>query len=192
MRLHIGSGSVYLRGWLNVDLPSPRCFLASERPDLVADYGTDAESYYARHDAPGDKPQRAQEYVCDAFGRWDFLPCKTGEAVEALARQTFEHLSAGEAHDALLELRRVCAPGAKVRISVPDHEETLRQFQAKPSPFLIRHLLGPRTDATGFHMQSYTRVSLVDLFAAHGFVLDGDDLNPHSYPALALKFRKVG
>ena len=50
LRIHVGSGTVLLRpDWVNVDLPTDRCFLASERPDLVEAYATTEQHYYARH-----------------------------------------------------------------------------------------------------------------------------------------------
>ena len=72
MKLHIGSGSVYLNGWTNIDVPGPKNFLAADRPDLVDRWATDEDNYYRRHkDKTIDKLRSGpldQEYVCDQFG----------------------------------------------------------------------------------------------------------------------------
>ena len=196
VRLHVGSGSVYVtgEGWINVDLATPRCFLATERPDLADAYATTAERYYARHEdharlasfasGPGEQP-----YLCDRFGRWDCLPCRDGEAVEVLARQSFEHLSIREAHIALAEVRRVLARGGVLRLSVPDHAAGLAALVETHDPVLARVLLGPRNCAEGYHMQSFTREALRELVESHGFEFAGDEPNLHAYPSLCMRWR---
>ena len=194
-KLHIGSGTVYLRGWVNVDVPSLRCFLASERPDLVEAYATREERYYSRHDdhkaiqsfvvPPADDP-----YLCDRFGSWMALPCRDAEAAEVLSRGVFEHLSETEAHFALREAWRVLGPEGLLRLSVPDHEATLDRFIQTRDPLYIRFLLGPRGEGAGYHMKSYTRTALRTLVESHGFVFERDDLNTHVYPMHAMAWKK--
>jgi len=194
-RLHVGSGTVMLRGYLNVDVPTPRCFLASERPDLLERYVTDEGQYYRRHeeyaklDAFRQGPNQ-DLYCCDAFGRWDCIPCRDGEAEELLSRQSFEHLGLSDAHRALEETRRVLQSGGMLRLSVPDHESTMRNFIETREVLLIRHMLGPRNSPYGFHQMSYTEDSLNKLVCEHGFVPVGQDTNPHIYPSISLKWRR--
>ncbi len=196
MKLHVGSGTVLLRGYLNVDVPTSRCYLAAERPDLAARYLTDEGDYYARHldyaklDAFRQGPSQ-DLYCCDAFGRWDALPCRDGEADELLSRQSFEHLGLRDAHAGLAEAWRVLAPGGVLRLSVPDHETTMRNFIETREVLLIRHLLGPRNSPYGFHQMSYTEDSLNRLASEHGFTLIGQDVNPHVYSSLSLKWRRA-
>ena len=197
VRAHVGSGTVYLTGWVNVDLPSARCFLAAERSDLVEAYATTPERYYARHQehdvlasfagGPGCAP-----YLCDRFGRWDCLPFIADEVVELLARQSFEHLSQREAHVALAEVRRVLAPSGLLRLSVPDHEAGLKAYHETGDPVMARVLLGPRNCAEGYHLQSYTCATLRELVEGHGFAFVEREPNIHSYPSLCLAWRKVG
>jgi SAM-dependent methyltransferase len=195
VKLHVGSGTVYLKGYVNVDVPSPRVHLAADRPDLVARYATAEISYYARHTehkAIQDfrEGPRFDEYVCDRYGAWDHLPCPDGSATEVLSRQVFEHLSATEAQRALLEARRVLAPGGALRLSVPDHEGTLALFIETHNPLYVRHLLGPRRDEFGYHLRSYTHAGLRALVEAHGFEFVNDELNLHAYPAICCAWRR--
>jgi hypothetical protein len=194
--LHVGCGTVYLHGYVNVDLPATRCYLATERPDLVAAYETEELDYYARHGAHDSVRSfaggpEAAPYVADAFGRWDALPCRDGAAVEVLSRATFEHLSQTEAVRALAEARRVLAPDGQLRLSVPDHAATLAQFVATGDPVWIRCLLGPRNGPGGYHLQSYTVATLRNLVEGAGFTACREERNPHAYPMICLAWRRT-
>ena len=196
MRLHVGCGTIFLAGYVNDDLPTPRCYLAAERPDLVVAYRTEEHHYYARHrdhDAVASfaAGPEAVPYVCDAYGRWDALPCRDGAAAEVLSRATFEHLSQTEAAAALREARRVLAPGGLLRLSVPDHAETLARLCETEDPVWVRCLLGPRNGPGGYHLQSYTRDVLRAVVEAHGFEYVRDEPSPHAYPMICCAWRRL-
>lgn len=191
MKLHIGCGSVYLHGWVNVDVPSPLTFLAADRPDLVERLGTTEDRYYARHQDKNINVLRSgplqQEYVCDRYGSFSFLPVAEFTR-EILTRQSFEHLSSTEAVTALIVMRASLAPGGLLRIDVPDHDETLRLYKETGDDFYKRHLLGPRRDDFGYHMRSYTRESLKRLVEREGFSMLCEEPNIHFFPAFCLRF----
>lgn len=192
MKLHVGAGSVYLSGYLNIDIPGPRTFLASERPDLVEKWKTDESDYYGRHrdvtiNSLREGP-RDQEMVCDRYGSFEFLPVRHGEVTETLCRQVFEHLSAAEAHNALRLLHSTMSNCGILRIDVPDHSETLRLFAETHDGFYVRHLLGPRRDERGVHMQSYSVDGLRALVESHGFAFMEREANIHLYPSICLRF----
>jgi hypothetical protein len=195
VKLHLSSGTVYLTdGWLNIDVPGPRVWLASERHDLVERYSTTASDYYGRHrdhdaiSAFRSGPQ-SSEYLADVYGRWECIPCRDGEATELLARQSFEHLALSQAHTALEETRRVLVPGGGVlRLSVPDHDETLKAFIATQDLVFLRHLLGPRNSPNGYHLMSYNRTSLDTLVRQHGFGPGEDEPSPHAYPSICMRW----
>lgn len=192
MRMHIGSGTVYLRDWVNVDLPTPNTFLAVDRPDLVEKWVTTEDQYYAKHAKKTIEEFRhgamVQEYVCDRYGSFHFLPASPGEVDEILARQSFEHLSLTEAKAALAEMKRVLTVAGVVRIDVPDNDETLRLLKETKDDFYIRHFLGPRQGNFGNHCMSYTRDGLKALMLECGFRFMEEEKNIHMYPAFTLKF----
>jgi len=193
----MGCGTVYLTDeYINVDVASPRCFLASERPDLIERYATTSEAYYARHQSHATfdgfrSGPREDPYVCDHYGRWDCFPCRDGEADEVLARSSFEHLSQTEAQIALREVRRVLKDGGILRLSVPDHERALNLLMETRELILVTHLLGPRRGVGGYHMQSYTKDTLRATIEASGFEFIAEEPDIHTSPAICMQWRKT-
>lgn len=197
LKLHIGSGTVYLQNFINVDMPTDHCFLAEERQDLVNLYITNEElGYYHRHKEANldgfKKGAKVQEYVCDRYGSFTQLPARSGTIAEILARQSFEHMSITEARRALVEMNRVLMIGGIIRLDVPDNDETLKKLVETGDWFYIRHMLGPRLGDFGNHCVSYTKDGLYNLAAEYGFVAS-DPLfedNIHPYPAFTLRMKK--
>lgn len=190
MKAHIGSGTVYLDGWVNVDLPVEGVYLAQDRPDLVEMYRTPESDYYGRHKDPDFSKVRHQEYVCDRYGSWAQLPFLDGDVDELLARQSFEHISLTEADEALREVRRVLKSGGLLRLSVPDHDESFDLLARTGNKFYARHLMGPRKGPGGYHMLSYTLQALRGLVEASGFEFVEVEPNIHDYPAHNVRWRK--
>lgn len=193
-KLHIGAGTNFLRGYINIDIPSKRTFLAQERPDLVEKYITEESDYYGRHANLNRenwhlKPQ-ITEYVCDRYGSWGFIPCADEDASEILSRQVFEHLGPLEAKSALREANRVLINGGTLRLDVPDFEKSLDQLRETRDTFFIRHMLGPRNSPYGYHTLAYRRDGLKDMVINFGFTFVTEEQNIHSYPAFCLQFKK--
>jgi hypothetical protein len=196
LRLHIGSGTIYCRDYVNVDVVSPRTFLASERPDLVERYVVESDDYYARHreharlEAFRDGP-REDPYVCDRFGSWESIPCRDGEAIEVLSRQVVEHLAPHEMHAAMREARRVLSLGGILRLSVPDWDTSFRAYHETGDEALLRHILGPRNGERGYHLVGYRHASLRAIVESHGFTFMRDETNIHAYPALCCAWERT-
>lgn len=194
MKLHIGCGSVWLEGYVNIDVPAQNTFLSFDRPDLVERWRTNDADYYAKHKDKTQDALRAgplnQEYVCDMYGSFQELPPLRGDVQEVLARHSFEHLSITEARRAMCNLREIMAVGGILRLDVPDHEKSLEMLLETRDHFYVRHLLGPRRNDYGFHMMSFTRERLRALVEEYGFEYVGEEPNIHFYPAFCLRFQK--
>ena len=195
VKVHIGCGTVYLYDWVNVDLPSAQTFLAVDRPDLVERWGTTEDRYYARHQDKTVDSLRAgplaEDMECDRYGSFEELPVQANTAVQVLARHCFEHLSVKEARRALANMYAILKPGGQLRIDVPDHQGTLEEFKRTGDAFYIRHLLGPRRNAHGFHMMSYTQDMLKQVVRSAGFRFVYQERNIHFFPAFCLRFEKT-
>lgn len=193
MKLHVGAGSVYLRNWVNVDLPLPHVALSQDEPGLVEEYITDESDYYGRHAGKGisdwRKGPQIVRTVCDRYGSFNMLPARNETCDELLARQVLEHLSVNQAMEAIKECFRVIAWGGHLRIDVPDPEATLELYRETGDKFYFRHLFGPRLDVFGYHTP-YSRQSLTHIVAEAGFNLEQEEENIHSYPAFCLRFVK--
>jgi SAM-dependent methyltransferase len=194
MKIHIGCGTVLLKDYVNVDLPCQFCFLAQDRPDLVEKYITTNDNYYGRHEGKTidvlRKGAEVNEYACDRYGSFFFIPTADSTVDEILARSVYEHLSLTEGERALAECRRALRQGGDLRLDVPDHDETMRQFAKTGDDFFIRHLLGPRATKWGYHCVSYNRDSLKNHVTANGFRFIEEEENIHPYPSFCLRFRK--
>lgn len=156
---------------------------------------TDESEYYSRHlDKTFDTLRKGplnQEYVCDRFGSFHFLPVRRGEVDSAISRHAFEHLSSAEAHLALDVLHTAIKPGGVLTLDVPDHTETLRLLIETRDPFYVRHILGPKRGENGVHMQSYSAEGLTALVESHGFKYIETERNVHLYPAICLRFMRL-
>jgi hypothetical protein len=193
MNIHIGCGTVYLENFINVDLPSPNCFLAHERPDLLEKFTTTEDEYYAKHANNSiDKFKagpKVVETVCDRYGTFQNIPARDNSVKKILSRQVFEHQSVKEALLALEECRRVLLPGGRLTIDVPDTEASIRMYGQTQDPFYIRHIVGPISKGSwGHHIMSYSEPELVNLCESNGFIFLTQEENIHSYPAICLTF----
>src|SRR5262245_56519654 len=117
IRLHIGCEAVYLDSYINVDIESPKTYLAKDRPDLVKRWRTTADRYDAKHEDKTIDVLRHgpldQEYVCDIYGSFTGLPFAAGSIDEVLSRHTFEHLSQQEASRALDAVEQLLKAGGR-------------------------------------------------------------------------------
>lgn len=206
VRVHVGNGSVYLRGWVNMDLYESGAALATNEPERVERLGTTEDDYYAKSRfVPGKPPLNPADFVCDAYGSWESMPFETESVDEILSRQCFEHLSKREANWAFMEAFRVLKAGGTLRIDIPDHDETIKQFadrrnaeangyvpptEKESAAFMLRHLLGSRKNDFAYHMGSWTRDRLIAFAEERGFLFDSEEKNIHFYPAFCLRFQK--
>lgn len=215
IRLHIGSGKCYLKGWVNLDIASGGAALASDNPAALERWATTEDAYYSRQGVQSIaeiqkyNPANDPPPVCDCYGSWWNMPFDDGAVQEVLSRQVFEHLSKRESEFALMEVRRVLCVGGLLRLDVPDHDEALKQLAdaraimattndphikelaSQSAAFIMRHMLGSRRAGWAFHMGSWTREQLIRFVEDYGFELIGEEENIHPYPAFCLQFRKL-
>ncbi|MDP2705094.1 MAG: hypothetical protein Q8O71_01695 [bacterium] len=206
LRVHVGCGKIYLRGYRNVDLPAPNRHLASARPDLMERWITDdGDAYYARIPTTREEVSRGPlaltDTVVDDFAdALHGLPFGVHQVDEVLARQVAEHWSMGELRKFVLNVDYVLKPGGVLRLDVPDMAAALDRIEsaardganATELALMRRHVQGPRGGDGGDHFAGYARAQLRALVEEYGFefVAEEPPLAGRWYPAFCLRWRK--
>lgn len=132
VRVHVGCGTVYLDGYINVDVEIPGIsFLAKERPDLVKRNRTSILRYYkhpvTRKDIEEKRLER-QPIVVDRFADAMHLPFQRNSLDEIRAVQVFEHFTYEEGEKLLAHWQSLLTPRALLHIDVPDFDATIRGY----------------------------------------------------------------
>jgi len=195
-KLHLGCGSVYLSGFVNVDvLQGPRVHFASERPDLVDRWVTTEDKYYARQPPFDLHTTRDSEIVVDESHDICNLPHEPGSVEKILVVQVFEHLTRIQTHQALTCWHRVLLRGGILHIDVPDIEKTagllLDADTREKRMVALRLIFGTRKDAYSYHHFGYTPAGLSRLLSEHGFSTRQIEPMQDDYPAFAMMGVKI-
>lgn len=193
-RLHLACGSVYLRGYINIDIDvNGNSFSAALRPDLVKENITDFAHYYkedvrraqflsgAKHDKP---------IVVDEFADIRVLPYLDGMVDEILAVQVFEHFTFAEGDDVLKEWHRVLKRGGVLHIDIPDLEDTIQLYLKDPI-WATRLLYGSQKNEYSIHKSMYTVNTIKEKLEKAGFGNFKMMPNMHTYPAFGIKAIKL-
>lgn len=197
-KVHVGCGSVYLDGYINVDLYIPGLsFKVDERPDLVMKNLTTVDKYYKNKVTRSDiesKRHHTKKIVVDVFADARNLPFSKNSLDEIRSVQLFEHFTYSESEKILKHWHSLLKPGGLLHIDVPDLDETLRRYlQAKTKKdkqWYIRLLYGSQKNEFGIHRAMYSRQMLKSLLIKHGFSKIREFDNIHFYPAFAFEARK--
>ena len=177
IRLHVGCGTVYLDGYVNLDVPVPGySFLASDRPDLVEGNRTTVDRYYKHDESRATLehgPPRPQSCVVDAYAPLDALPYAPGSVDEIRGVQCLEHLSMKEGPRVLRHWWKILKPGGIAHVDVPDFEETARQLLAQPDEasreWYYRLVYGSQKNAYAYHKNGFSPARLERMLREAGF-----------------------
>ena len=177
IRLHVGCGTVYLDGYVNLDVEVPGySFLAADRPDLLARNRTTPDRYYKQEESQATLeggPKTAQFCVVDRYARVDALLYPPDSVDEIRSVQVLEHMGMKEVPRVLAHWREVLKPGGVVHVDVPDFEETARQLLAQsdePSKdWYYRLVFGSQKNAFAFHKSGFSPRRLERLLREAGF-----------------------
>lgn len=177
LRLHVGCGTVYLDGYVNIDLEVPGySFLAGERPDLLALNRTTVDRYYKHEESQATLehgPKHPQFCVVDRYAAIDALPCAPGSVDEIRAVQVLEHVEMKRVPDVLRHWHGLLREGGVAHVDVPDFEETARQLLARPDEpskdWYYRLIYGSQKNPHAFHRSGFSPARLARLLREAGF-----------------------
>jgi SAM-dependent methyltransferase len=177
VKLHVGCGTVYLEGYVNLDVPVPGySFLASERPDLMARNRTTVARYYRKEQSRATLeggPGEDQVCVVDAYAPMDALPFMPGSVDEIRSVQSLEHLSMKDGPRVLRHWHEILKPGGVAHVDVPDFEETARQLLAQPDEaskdWYYRLIYGSQKNEYAYHKNGFSPARLERMLLQAGF-----------------------
>jgi SAM-dependent methyltransferase len=177
LRLHVGCGTVYLDGYVNVDVEVPGySFLASERPDLADRNRTTVDRYYKKEESQATLehgPGETQYCVVDRYADLRSLPYAPDSVDEIRTVQVLEHLDMREGPRVLRHWHEVLKPGGMLHVDVPDFEETARQLLAQADEpakdWYYRLIYGSQKNAYAFHKNGFSPARLERLLRDAGF-----------------------
>ena len=115
MKLHMGNGTVYLDGWVNVDITG---VLARDRPDLVEHNRTTIDKYY-KFPFRQNKGNNVTDIIMDVRK----LEFKARTFDEILCVNLIDHMRKEEFIKALGEWKRVLKIGGRLIIDIDDRRK---------------------------------------------------------------------
>ena len=196
LKLHLGCGTVYLDGFVNIDIwREGFSFLASERADLVSANRTTFDKYYKDEVTKADVLSKRREpryVVADEFQDITSLDYSQNSADLIVCVQTLEHLTKDEVDRALNNWHSILKPGGVLHLDVPDFEETAKLLLAQESEeakeWYYRLIYGSQKDNFSIHKDGYSEKKLRNILAEHGFT----DIRRlpdtrHFYPSIILE-----
>lgn len=217
IKVHIGAGGIYLRGYENLDVPTDEFYFADARPDIVKGNITTIDNYYKdpyynnyyerfklrlkgikKLPKPKGEPAKnlkRRKMVIDQIAYANNLPYKPGSVEEILAVQVFEHFGPEEAKQVLGHWQDLLKPGGKIIIDVPDIIETaklLTMAETEDEKVWSEKLIhGTRNNEFAYHKAGYWPEKLEKMLKNEGFInIKIKNRINHQYPAFSMEAKK--
>jgi len=186
MKIHIGCGTVYLNGYINID--GAPDYLAKEcPPDLLDRNATTFDRYYKQKfgTLPGHVVADLEYDIGNA------LPFPNMSVDEVVMYQVLEHIPHYDVDKVLDDIYRVLRIGGTFFVSVPDLKETARILVDATSPkdedWAIRLIHGTQRNKWSHHFCGFVPRTLKELLSKHGFGSFEDMPIINCYPAIHIK-----
>lgn len=186
MKLHLGCGTIYLRGYVNID-GAPDYLADNCSPELLEQNATEFDKYYKQDfgTLPG--------YVV-ADLKHDLrkpLPFPDGSIDEIIMYQVLEHIPNYDIEKFLFGVTKVLKIGGVFIVSVPDIKETAKMLaEAKTEleeDWAIRLIHGTQRNQWSHHHCGYVPRTLKILLSQHGFGKFEKMPNINCYPVIHLR-----
>jgi SAM-dependent methyltransferase len=185
MKLHLGCGTIFLKGYTNLDA-CPKFLSSDAPPDILEQNSTTFEHYY-KHKFGGG----SGVCIADVVGLVDNLPFDNEVCDEAILIHVLEHIPAYAVSTVLNEIYRVLRPGGSFVVAVPDLKETARllaQSQTdEEEDWCLRLIHGTQRNEWSHHYCGYTKRTLLKLLTQHGFSGFQELPNINFYPATHIR-----
>lgn len=182
MKLHIGCGTIYLKGYFNIDI-DPKYLASDAPPKLLEQNLTTIDKYYKHEFCKG-----TGVCIADVKAGVDDLPFATESCDEVVLIHVLEHVPSYNISKVLNEINRVLKYKGIFHLGVPDLKETARGLAEARTPeeedWYMRLIYGTQRSEWSHHYCGYTERTIKDLVFAHGFSGYEKLPNINFYPAI--------
>jgi predicted SAM-dependent methyltransferase len=186
-KLHLACGSVYLDGYVNIDI------VGTKDPKVIEQNKTTLKKYYKRAYSRGYvgrdiRPRVAVDVIADVVE----LPYGDGSVDEILTVNLLDHLRRQDVPKALMEWRRVLKVGGKLIIDLGDirgnAEEIFKAKTQEEYEWAIRLFYCHSRDPYDSHHWGYTGDYLEQILKEAGFkhLWTRNDYIVHAYPSFQI------
>jgi SAM-dependent methyltransferase len=191
MKLHIGCGTVYLDGYVNLDC-KPDYFADKCDASVLEANRTTYDRYYKQDF--GTLPGHVVVDVEHDIFAWP-LPFPDDSMDEVVMYQVLEHMPDYARGCILDNIAQVIRPGGVFLVSVPDVKQTARMLAEartdKDEDWAIRLIHGTQRNAWCHHWCGYTPRTLRSFLSEHGFGSFADLPSINFYPVVHIKAVKL-
>lgn len=188
MKLHLGCGPIYLKGYVNVDAAYDT--LATMAPTAWLEKNTTTFDNYYKHEFG----KGGEHVVVDVRATFPPLPFDDESADEVVMMHVLEHFPQYEVGAILDEIFRVLRPSGSFVVGVP-HTKLMAKGLAEAKTdededWWLRCLYGTQKNMYSHHYCGHTPRMLRELLSKHGFARFDDMPNINCYPAIRLRAHK--
>jgi len=189
MKLHLGCGTIYLAGYVNIDGKAD--FLAGDCPPKILEAATTTFENYYRYEF-GQAPK---EVVADLeMNLLEPFPFPDASVDEVVMEQVLEHLPSYKNDPVLDEIFRVLRPGGSFVVGVPDVKKTAGLLATaetdEDEDWAIRLIHGTQRNEYSHHYCGFIPRTLKSLLRKHGFARFEDMPVIHFYPVIRIRAYK--
>jgi len=182
MKAHLGCGTIYLNGYVNIDAAPDIMSDDPEAAEIILQNGTTFDNYYKVGFCKG-----SGKVVADKKALIDDLPFENDSLNEVILIQVLEHIPAYNVSKVLNETCRVLKRGGCLIVGVPDVVETAKILvnatTAEEEDWCIRLIHGTQRNKFSHHFCGYIPRTLKQLLFEHGFGDFKDLPNINFYPS---------
>jgi len=194
MKLHIACGTVYLKGYINIDLKLPGHKLVAGNSKLMIHNRTSFNNYYKRKVTRSDfmiGKHHEKNVVCDKFADIRKLPYEENTVDEILGVHIFEHFTFEEGNELLKYWYKLLKPNGFLKLYMPDVLGIIDLYhEDNDMDWCIRQLYGSQKNKFGIHKSGYTKQSLMKKMTDVGFKNVRILANINDYPAFGMTGQK--
>lgn len=181
MKLHVGCGTVYLKGYCNIDVNGSWARKAPRT--LLQAHSTTLDRYYKYLFKQGLKTHLIDKRM-DITEPWTI---KSNSVTEVVMISVLEHLSKETALFVISEIKRVLKSNGRLLLSVPDLKQTVKTYIETDPEWCMRLIYCHGKNEYSLHRYGYTFKTLIKLLLPEFKQVKATDIITHEYPMIQIE-----